>query len=75
VDLEYIVEYFAALANLEVEMTQEQQLALVRAMFIKAEIDASGNLTLTCRIPLAVNEFQSRRHLQGLMGGSPERRR
>ncbi|MBC7324420.1 MAG: hypothetical protein H5T99_03790, partial [Moorella sp. (in: Bacteria)] len=51
-DLDYIVEYFAALTNFDTEMTREQQLTLVRAMFTRAEVDREGNLKLTCRIPL-----------------------
>lgn len=51
-DLDYIVEYFAALTNFDTEMTREQQLTLVRAMFTRAEVDREGNLNLTCRIPL-----------------------
>ncbi|HBT47378.1 MAG TPA: hypothetical protein DEA73_05810 [Peptococcaceae bacterium] len=50
--LDYIMEYFAALTNFDTEMTREQQLTLVRAMFTRAEVDREGNLKLTCRIPL-----------------------
>lgn len=51
-DIDLIVEYFAALANIDSEMSREQQREFVQAVFPRIEIDREVNLTITARIPL-----------------------
>ncbi|MDH7578853.1 MAG: recombinase family protein [Bacillota bacterium] len=50
IDIDYVAEYFAAIANFDTEMTYEQQKTLVRALIKRAELNRDGALYLKCRI-------------------------
>ena len=66
INLDFIVEYFAAIANFDTEMTFEQQKTLVRALIKCAEVDKNGALNLTCRIRINDDLFQSQTNIQGI---------
>lgn len=59
-DIEYITEYFAALANIDTELSPEEQRDLVQTLFPRVEVNAGGDMVITARIPLSdAGDFQS----------------
>lgn len=52
VNLEMIVEYYAALLMIDSEMSREQQRTLIHSLFPKIIIDRDGNLEITAMVPL-----------------------
>ncbi|MEW6048610.1 MAG: recombinase family protein [Bacillota bacterium] len=52
-EVEYITEYFAALVNIDTELSPEEQGDLVQALFPRAEVNAGGDMVLTARIPFS----------------------
>ncbi|MCL4440898.1 MAG: hypothetical protein M1609_10025 [Firmicutes bacterium] len=57
INLDLIVEYFAALSNIDTEMTREQQRTMIQALFPKIIIDKNGNMRITARVPIGENFF------------------
>ncbi|MFZ5652001.1 MAG: recombinase family protein [Bacillota bacterium] len=57
INLDLIVEYFAALSNIDTEMTREQQRTMIQALFPKIVIYKSGNISITARMPIGENIF------------------